>query len=87
MVTETLPTKTVTVPAPANTRVVASPAPLISKKSATPSIPRTTSVEMVTEEEVPLQPASTIEEEEEEYIEEPRYKSRSRRTPNRWWGW
>ena len=88
MVTETLPTKTVTVPAPANTRIVASPAPLISKKSATPSIPRTTSVEMVTEEEVPVpvQPASTIEE-EEEYIEEPRYKSRPRRTPNRWWGW
>lgn len=79
--TETLPTKTVTVPAPANTRIVASPAPEFSKQSATPAIPRTTSVEMVVEEVVA--PPSTV----EEIYEEPRSKGRPRRTPNRWWGW
>ncbi|THG99624.1 hypothetical protein EW026_g2758 [Hermanssonia centrifuga] len=79
--TETLPTKTVTVPAPANTRVVPSPAPQSMKGTATTHIPRTTSVEMVVEEVVP---PSYVEEVE---VDEPRTKARPRRTPNKWWGW
>ncbi|GJE95209.1 hypothetical protein PsYK624_113900 [Phanerochaete sordida] len=84
--TETLPLKTVTVPAPANTRIVASPAPEAKRQSSTPSIPRTTSVERVVEEVVHAPPpiVEEVEEEEEEtYVRVPR----SRRTPNSWFGW
>ena len=83
--TETLPTKTVTVPAPANTRIVASPAPEVFKQSSTPSIPRTTSVERVVVEEVQV-PVSPIVEEVEEEEDYPRV-ARPRRTPNSWFGW
>lgn len=83
--TETVPTKTVTVPAPANTRIVASPAPESFKQSATAASPRTTSHERVTEEEVVEipSPASIIEEYDDE--PEPRKIIRSRRNPNKWW--
>lgn len=83
--TQTLPTKTVTVPAPANTRLVASPAPESFKKSTTPSIPRTTTVERVVEEvvEAPSPPIVEEYEEEEAY---PRV-ARPRRSPNSWFGW
>lgn len=80
----TVPTKTVTVPAPANTRVVASPAPEAVKQSATPSIPRTTSVERVVVEEVPVAPSPILEEVEEETYPRP---GRPRRSPTKWFGW
>lgn len=81
--TETLPTKTVTVPAPANTRIVASPAPEAFKQSSTPSIPRTTSVERVVVEEVEVPSSPIVEEIEEDYTR----ASRPRRSPNKWFGW
>ncbi|KIP09104.1 hypothetical protein PHLGIDRAFT_18729 [Phlebiopsis gigantea 11061_1 CR5-6] len=87
--TETLPTKTVTVPAPANTRIVASPAPEVFKQTSTPSIPRTTSVERVYEEVVQVPPSPIVEEVEEEEEEEYHHvrPGRPRRTPNSWFGW
>lgn len=93
--TETLPTKTVTVPAPANTRKVASPAPqFVSPSSSTTQIPRTTAYEVVEEQQVVVEAPSPIEvlvEEEEEYEEEPlrtvRVKGGRRRQPGGWFSW
>jgi hypothetical protein len=45
-VTETLPPSTVTLPAPANTRFAASPAPVVSSTS-TSQAPRTTAIEVL----------------------------------------
>ncbi|KAI0797672.1 hypothetical protein C8Q75DRAFT_739232 [Abortiporus biennis] len=78
--TETLPTKTVTVPAPANTRVVASPAPEGGPATATTHIPRTTAVEYIVEE-VDL-PTPVNEEPEERPIK----MVRPRRS-SKWFGW
>jgi hypothetical protein len=89
--TETLPTRTVTVPAPANTRIVASPAPESFKRAPTPAIPRTTSVERVMEEVTYVEAPSPVMEEiveEEEELQQPRNRRPSpRRTPNSWFGW
>lgn len=86
--TETLPTKTVTVPAPANTRIVASPAPEAKKQTSTPSIPRTTNVERIIEEVVQAPPSPILEEIEEEDEEQSYVRvSRPRRSPNSWFGW
>lgn len=80
--TQTLPTKTVTVPQPANTRHVASPAP--ERKTAIPTsfIPRTTAVEVVVED-VDLPSPIAVEEED---ITPP---VKRRRQPKRGWfgGW
>lgn len=84
--TETLPTRTVTVPAPANTRIVASPAPESFKKATTPHIPRTTSVERVLEEVIIHEAASPVMEEIEEEHTRARRPS-ARRSPNNWFGW
>jgi len=81
--TETLPTRTVTVPEPANTRHVHSPAPSLISSSATSFIPRTTAVEVIVEE---VQEHSAIIEEE---VEEPARTVKvrgGRRPPKRWWG-
>ncbi len=93
--TETLPTKTVTVPAPANTRVVASPAPQYSaSSSATTFIPRTTAVEVVVEEvlDVPTPVGVDVEPEEDEYFEDDfvrpvKVKGGRRRQPKGWFSW
>lgn len=88
--TQTLPTRTVTVPAPANTRIVASPAPESFKRATTPAIPRTTSLEKVVEEVVVQEAPSPVYEEEEYYEEEqPRARrgAAPRRSPNKWFGW
>ncbi|KAJ7172466.1 hypothetical protein C8R46DRAFT_1086026 [Mycena filopes] len=45
-------TQTITVPAPANTRRAASPAPQVADPSSTADSPRTTAVEYITEEDV-----------------------------------
>lgn len=76
-----MPTKTVTVPQPANTRHVASPAPEGKTAAATTFIPRTTAVEVVVED-VDLPSPIVLEE-----VEEPIPKRR--RQPKRGWfgGW
>jgi len=45
-------TETITVPAPANTRRAASPAPQVADPSSIPDSPRTTAVEIVTEHDI-----------------------------------
>ena len=88
--TQTLPTRTVTVPAPANTRIVASPAPESFKRATTPAIPRTTSLERVVEEVTVQEAPSPVYEEEEIYEEEELPRARRpapRRSPNKWFGW
>ncbi|KAJ7774602.1 hypothetical protein DFH07DRAFT_800168 [Mycena maculata] len=45
-------TQTITVPAPANTRRAASPAPQVADPSSIPDAPRTTAVEIVTEQDL-----------------------------------
>lgn len=90
--TQTLPTRTVTVPAPANTRIVASPAPESFKRATTPAIPRTTSLERVVEEAIIQEAPSPIYEEEEIYEEEPPRARRpvsrnSNNNQNKWFGW
>ena len=79
------PTKTILVPSPSATRRVPTPAPVSSGKSAAPSIPRTTSVEIVEEvEDIPATPPF----EEEEVIEERVPGGRSnRRKPQNSWFW
>jgi len=62
--TQTMPAETVTVPPPANTRFAAFPTPQVVSVSLSTAIPRTTSVEMITEEETFGGPG------EEEYVYE-----------------
>ncbi|KAH8106835.1 hypothetical protein BXZ70DRAFT_915303 [Cristinia sonorae] len=76
--TQTLPTKTVTVPQPANTRHVASPAPEGKTAVATPFTPRTTAVEVVIEDVDMPSPVVEVE------VEEP-YPPKRRRQPKRSW--
>jgi len=45
-------TETITVPAPANTRRVASPIPQVDPSTATLDSPRTTAIEFITDEDV-----------------------------------
>ena len=80
--TETLPTKTVTVPQPANTRGIASPAPVVGPSSATAYFPRTTAVEAVVEE---VPEPSRIIVEEDDYDEPIRPKVQRKRKPKRGW--
>lgn len=77
--------QTVTVPAPANTERVARPTPMVaSPVTSTEAIPKTTAVEIITEEVVE-------DDDYEEYYEDERVVKRptrpsggSRRPPNRW---
>ncbi|KDQ33298.1 hypothetical protein PLEOSDRAFT_1069433 [Pleurotus ostreatus PC15] len=75
-------TQTVTVPAPANTRRAANPTPVVIPSPSTSSSPRTTSVEIITEEVGP---------EEEEEEEKPMRtvtvtRGGARRPPKSWFG-
>lgn len=81
--THTMPTKTVTVPEPANTRHVHSPAPLMPSSSSTSHIPRTTAIEVIVEEV--QEPSAIIEEEVEEPARTVKVRG-GRRPPKRWWG-
>jgi len=63
-------TQTVTVPPPANTRLAAFPTPEPASPSTTPSSPRTTAVEIVTEEADDRRPKTVL----------------RKRTPARWFG-
>ncbi|OBZ69217.1 hypothetical protein A0H81_10805 [Grifola frondosa] len=71
----------VTVPPPANTRRVASPTPLVFTPSASTNIPRTTSVEIIVEEEI------EVPEPEEERSRTVTVTRNRQRPPNKWWGW
>lgn len=80
--TETLPTKTVTVPQPANTRGIASPAPVVGPSSASAYFPRTTAVEVIVEE-APEPSRIVVDEDDDEPI---RRKNQRKRKPKRWLG-
>ncbi|KAK7693707.1 hypothetical protein QCA50_003279 [Cerrena zonata] len=75
--TETLPTKTVTVPQPANTRGIASPAPVVGPSSASAYFPRTTAVEVIIED-VP-EPSRIVHEDDEPVRPKGQRKRKSRR--------
>ncbi|CAL1705048.1 unnamed protein product [Somion occarium] len=78
--TESIPARTVTVPPPANTRGIASPAPSNAPSSATSHIPRTTAVEVIVEE---VNEPSRIAIVEDEPM---RTKASRKRKPKRWLG-
>jgi hypothetical protein len=69
-ITETLPPSTVTVPAPANTRLAARPVPESVVSSSSTQSPRTTAIDMVEDPKPTLTPQ--------------RYQER--RPPPRWFG-
>ncbi|THH19300.1 hypothetical protein EW146_g1830 [Bondarzewia mesenterica] len=69
------------VPAPANTRRVASPTPSPYTTSSTSTLPKTTSVEVIVETREEIVREEPIEEEEEEIAEEPRRRRVVRRPP------
>ncbi|KAK2466910.1 hypothetical protein APHAL10511_001168 [Amanita phalloides] len=73
-------TQTVTVPPPANTRLAPPPHPVSASSHSTPSSPRTTAVEIISEE---------VEEEDEDDFRSKsvtRGSRSSRRPPSRWFG-
>ncbi|KAJ7709897.1 hypothetical protein B0H17DRAFT_1029673 [Mycena rosella] len=69
-------TQTITVPAPASTRRAASPAPQVADSSSTADSPRTTAVEIVTEEDIDGPQTVTV-------VRSPRA---TRRPPRGWFG-
>ncbi|CCM00133.1 uncharacterized protein FIBRA_02160 [Fibroporia radiculosa] len=83
----TVPTQVSSAPPPANTRIVLAPTPeLVSPSSFTTHIPRTTAVEVITEEPVIPEPE---EEEEEAVVVKVKRNTRQRSPPPASWlnGW
>jgi len=69
-------TQTITVPAPAGTRRAASPAPVFIASSSITESPRTTTVEIITEEDEALDSMRTV----------TVTRGTTRRPPKRWFG-